>query len=136
MYVWMEISWKICFKRCAMFLKNIYICMDNSPTAWMENLFQRMHGKFVPKDAQCLKKYIYMYIWMDNSPSAWMENLFPRMHGKFVPKDVNIETHVWKILFWKMRKVFKFLDASLEHDCSKILVASKFLVEHMRIQSI
>ena len=33
-------------------LKNIYICMDNSSNASMENLSQSIHGKFVPKDAQ------------------------------------------------------------------------------------
>ena len=76
---WMENSWKICSKRCAMFLQK-YIYMYGQ-------FAQRMNGKFVPT-----------HVWKI-CPKAFMENLFQRMHEKFVPKNANIETHLWKILF-------------------------------------
>ena len=57
---------------------------------FMENLFQKMrniHKKNVCMDVQYAQ----------------------HMHGKSVPKDVNIETHVWKILFERCARFLNFL---------------------------
>ena len=76
---------------------------------FMENLFQKMrniHKKNVCMDVQYAQ----------------------HMHGKSVPKDVNIETHVWKILFERCARFFKFLEASLQkHQNGVYFAFSKIL---------